>query len=73
MKYQMGVSGMALKDIRDWISKLEAEGELKRITAKVDWNLELGEISRRAIAERGPALLFENIKDHFFFSYQSII
>jgi len=55
---------MAYKDMREWIDKLEAEGELKRIKAKVDWNLEISEVARRAIAERGPALLFENIKDY---------
>jgi UbiD family decarboxylase len=55
---------MAYKDMREWISKLEAEGELKRIRAKVDWNLEISEIARRAIADRGPALLFENIQDY---------
>ncbi len=55
---------MGYKDLRAWIEKLEAEGELKRIKAKVDWNLELAEVARRALAQRGPALLFENIKDH---------
>ena len=55
---------MAYKDIREWIGKLETEGELRRITAKVDWDLELAEIARKAIKERGPALLFENIKGH---------
>ena len=56
---------MGVKDLRDWISKLEADGELKRIKAKVDWNLELAAVTRRALGQRGrPALLFENIKDH---------
>ncbi|MFC1870064.1 UbiD family decarboxylase [Chloroflexota bacterium] len=55
---------MAYKDMREWIARLEAEGELKRITAGVDWNLELGQITRKAIKEHAPALLFENIKDH---------
>lgn len=55
---------MGFKDLREWINRLEAEGELKRITTEVDWNLELAEVARRAISQRGPALLFENIKDH---------
>ncbi len=56
---------MTFKDMRDWIDRLEADGELKRIKAKVDWNLELAEVTRRALSQRGrPALLFENIKDH---------
>ncbi len=52
------------KDMRTWMAKLEAEGELKRIKAKVDWNGEIAEIQRKALAERAPALLFENIKGY---------
>ena len=55
---------MAYKDLREWLAKLEAEGERKRVAAKVDWDLELAEVARKAIKERGPALLFVNIKDH---------
>lgn len=29
---------MASRDLRAWISQLEAEGELKRIKTKVDWD-----------------------------------
>src|SRR3989304_5708795 len=50
--------------LREWISLLESEGELKRITAEVDWNMEIGSITRRALTEGKPALLFENIKDY---------
>jgi len=52
------------KDLRSWIDKLEAQGELKRIKAAVDWDGEIAEIRRRVLAERGPALLFENIKGY---------
>ncbi len=55
---------MAYKDLRDWIAKIEEVGELKQITAEVDWDLELGAIARRVSNEGGPALLFENIKDY---------
>ncbi len=55
---------MAYKSLRDWIVKLEEIGQLKRITAEVDWDLELCTIIREVTAQRGPALLFENIKDH---------
>jgi UbiD family decarboxylase len=55
---------MAYQSLREWIAKLEEEGELKRITAEVDWNLELGAIARRTLDQEGPALLFENIKGH---------
>jgi UbiD family decarboxylase len=52
------------KDLRHWISALEAEGDLLRIREEVDWNLEMGEILRRSMIKRGPAILFENIKDY---------
>jgi len=55
---------MAYKDMRSWIAKIEEVEELKRITAEVDWNLELGAIARRVSDQEGPALLFENIKDY---------
>jgi UbiD family decarboxylase len=54
---------MGYKDLREFIAKLEKEGELHRIKAEVDWNLELGAIMRRVSQERGPALLFEKVKD----------
>jgi phenylphosphate carboxylase alpha subunit len=55
---------MPFQDLREYIDRLDACGELKRITAEVDWNLEIGAISRRSMDLRGPALLFENIKDY---------
>jgi len=55
---------VSLNDLRGWLDKLEAEGELKRIKTKVDWDGELSAIVRKTFIQRGPALLFENIKDH---------
>lgn len=55
---------MAYHDLRDWIAKLEREGELARIHEKVNWDLEIGGITQETIDRKGPALLFENIKDH---------
>jgi len=55
---------MAYNDLREWIAKLEKEGELARIKTEVDWNLEIGAIARENMDRGGPALLFENIKDH---------
>ena len=55
---------MAYESLREWIGRLEKEGELKRITAEVDWNLELSAIARRVADRGGPALLFENIKGY---------
>ena len=55
---------MAYKSLRDWLARLEEEGQVKHITTEVDWNLELGAIVRRVSDQKGPALLFENIKDY---------
>src|SRR3989338_8321390 len=55
---------MALKDLREWINHLEERNELKRIRAEVDWDEEIGAITREVSSQYGPALLFENIKDH---------
>lgn len=55
---------MAYESLREWIDKIEEAGELKRISAEVDWDLELSAIARRVANQEGPALLFENIKDH---------
>ncbi len=53
---------MYFKDLREFISLLEQEGELKRITAEIDPNLEITEIADRCLRNGGPALLFENPK-----------
>src|SRR5215203_7239391 len=49
-------------DIRDWIRLLEDEGELVRVEAEVDPDLEITEIVDRTVKSGGPALLFENPK-----------
>jgi 4-hydroxy-3-polyprenylbenzoate decarboxylase len=49
-------------DLREFIDFLEQRGELKRITAEVDPNLEITEICDRTLRAGGPALLFENPK-----------
>lgn len=55
---------MAIKDFREWVEILEKEGEIAHVTEKVDWNLEIGAIVEETYRIGGPALLFENIKDH---------
>jgi 4-hydroxy-3-polyprenylbenzoate decarboxylase len=49
-------------DLREWIARLEREGELVRVSAEVDPDLEITEISDRVVKAGGPALLFENVK-----------
>ena len=51
---------MAIRDLRDWIALLEREGELHRVTAEVDPDLEITEIVDRTVRSGGPALLFEH-------------
>ncbi len=51
-------------DLRDFIGRLESDGELKRVTATVDPHLEMTEICDRTLRREGPALLFENPLGH---------
>src|SRR6476619_2940199 len=51
-----------VSDLREWIALLESEGELVRIAAEVDPDLEITEINDRVVKRGGPALLFENVK-----------
>lgn len=53
---------MAYRDLRDFLGRLEKEGELKRISAEVDPVLEITEITDRVTKSGGPALLFERPK-----------
>ncbi|MDD5244295.1 MAG: phenylphosphate carboxylase subunit beta [Syntrophorhabdaceae bacterium] len=53
-----------MKELREFIAKCEKEGELKRIKTKVDWNLEVSHIAKLNEEKKGPALLFENVKDY---------
>src|SRR5437667_12690745 len=55
---------MAFTDLREWLGRLDKDGELRRITAEVDWDRELGAIARRVLEKKGPALLFENIRGY---------
>ncbi|WP_126446228.1 4-hydroxy-3-polyprenylbenzoate decarboxylase [Sulfuricystis multivorans] len=49
----------AALDLREFISRLETRGELKRIAVPVDPKLEMTEIADRVLRTGGPALLFE--------------
>jgi 4-hydroxy-3-polyprenylbenzoate decarboxylase len=50
-------------DLRAFITLLEREGELVRVSSEVDPYLEMAEIADRASKARGPALLFERPKE----------
>ena len=51
---------MAYKSLREFMDKLEADGELVRVSEPVSTELEMTEIGRRLV-ETGPAVLFENV------------
>jgi phenylphosphate carboxylase alpha subunit len=53
--------GLAFADLRAYLEALEGAGELQRVATEVDWNLEVGAVSRRALDLYGPALLFERL------------
>ncbi len=56
---------MQFGDLRGWIAQLKKEGELHEVNTEVDWDCELGTVTRRAFGNGdGPALLFSNIKDY---------
>jgi 4-hydroxy-3-polyprenylbenzoate decarboxylase len=55
---------VAFNDLREWIDDLEERKDLKRVKACVDWDEEIGAITREVASRFGPALLFETIKDH---------
>ena len=55
---------MRYHDLRDFIAQLESIGELKRIGVEVDARLEMTEICDRVLRGGGPALLFENPREH---------
>ena len=60
---------MAYESLRDFIAVLEKNGELVRIKAEVDAELEIAEITDRVSKQKGTenkALFFEKVKDSKF-------
>ena len=55
---------MPIEDLGEFIEKLEVAGELRRVKTQVDAELEIAEILRRIMYANGPAILFENVKNH---------
>ncbi|MDB5492808.1 MAG: ubiD [Phenylobacterium sp.] len=51
---------MAYRSLREFMGKLEAAGELVRVSEPVSTVLEITEIQRRLLSVGGPAVLFEN-------------
>ena len=55
---------MPYRDLRDFITQLESQGELRRISAPVSPHLEMTALADRVLRSGGPALLFENPTGH---------
>src|ERR671918_1870268 len=55
---------MSITDLRDFLDLLDEHDELQRIQVEVDWNLEMGAITRRCYDLGAAAVLFENVKGY---------
>ncbi|MEO5365002.1 MAG: UbiD family decarboxylase [Magnetococcus sp. WYHC-3] len=64
MARQSGNQPKAFADLRAFIDYLESQGELVRVRHPVSPHLEMTEICTRLLAERGPAVLFEQVVGH---------
>ncbi|MBN1106907.1 MAG: UbiD family decarboxylase [Deltaproteobacteria bacterium] len=54
---------MPFRDMRGFLAVLEDRGELLRISDQIDPRFEVGAINRMLVEQRGPAALFENIRN----------
>src|ERR1700731_5303198 len=64
-----GEACVGYRNLREFVARLEKEGELKRVRAEVDPVLEITEVAQRVARSKtraahsvGPALLFEKPK-----------
>ncbi len=53
---------MSFPDLQTFLAELEQRGQLRRIRAEVDAELEITEIADRVMKAGGPALLFERVR-----------
>ncbi len=60
---------MAYRDLREFLARLEQQGQLVRVTAPVSQDLEITEIADRVMkgaSAKNVALLFENVREQTF-------
>jgi 4-hydroxy-3-polyprenylbenzoate decarboxylase/2,5-furandicarboxylate decarboxylase 1 len=55
---------MPYRDLREFLARLESEGQLRRVTRPVRTEFEIAAGIRRMSDIKGPALLFENVVGH---------
>jgi UbiD family decarboxylase len=62
---RLAAQGTEITDLRDWLDRVEALGDLRRITKEVDPVEEMSAITYMVGRQIGsPALLFENVKGY---------
>jgi 4-hydroxy-3-polyprenylbenzoate decarboxylase len=52
---------MGYADLREFLRRLDREGDLRHVSAPVDPYLEVTEIVTRVVREQGPALVFDHV------------
>ncbi|NLX59006.1 MAG: menaquinone biosynthesis decarboxylase [Phycisphaerae bacterium] len=57
---------MSYTHFQEFLARLDAEGQLHRVTAEVDPRLEIAEIADRQVKRGGPALLLERVRGSEF-------
>ncbi|MBN2582008.1 MAG: menaquinone biosynthesis decarboxylase [Planctomycetes bacterium] len=57
---------MSYVHFQEFLARLEADGQLHRVAAEVDPDLEITEIADRQVKRGGPALLMENVRGSDF-------
>ena len=50
------------RSLRECVDDLERHGQLVRVKAEVDPNLQMAQVQRRVYAAGGPAVLFERVR-----------
>lgn len=55
---------MPFTDLREFIAALDREAQVQRIEEAVDWNLEIGAVTRFSAEESLPAPFFQKVKGH---------
>ena len=63
---------MGYSSLKESILDLEKNNQLLRIKSQVDPDLEMAEIHRRIFEQKGPALLFEHVKNSPFKAVSNI-
>ena len=53
-----------IDDLRSYIAALEAHGHVHHVKTEVDWKYELCHISKVNEEQKGPALIYDNVKGY---------